>query len=273
MRPNSAIIASVSLQVAGHQTEGYTISTEVYAGPLDLLLELIEHAELDITRLALAQVTDQYLAYLHKLQDSSAAEVSAFLVIAARLVQIKSAALLPRPSLDLGGPTPEDDAEALARQLILYKRFKQLAQFLDRQDQAGLHTYLRIAAPSKANLPTHLDLSGVTLDDLLAAAHAVFHSQRQLAPLSQVVSMPRVTIREKITRLIETLRRVGQATFRSILSPGSTRVEVVVTFLAMLELIKRHLVEAQQDALFGDIAIQPQGDLSQELDDETEFTE
>lgn len=264
----------MSLQVAGHQTEGYTISTEVYAGPLDLLLELIEHAELDITRLALAQVTDQYLAYLHRLEDRSAAEVSAFLVIAARLVQIKSAALLPRPSLDLAGSTPEDDAEALARQLILYKRFKELALYLDKQDAAGLHAYLRIAPPPKNSLPARLDLNGVNLEDLLQAARDVFHSQRQLAPLSQVVTMPRVTIREKIAKLIETLRQLGQATFRSILSPESTRVEVVVTFLAMLELIKRRLVEAQQETLFGDIAIHPKGDLTQALDtEETEFTE
>lgn len=263
----------MSLQVAGHQTEGYTISTEVYAGPMDLLLELIEHAELDITRLALAQVTDQYLAYLHNLEDRSAAEVSAFLVIAARLVQIKSAALLPRPSLDLSGPSPEDDAEALARQLILYKRFKELGQYLDQQDIAGLHTYLRIAPPPRTNLPVHLDLTGVTLQDLVQAARDVFHSQRQLAPLSQVVSMPRVTIREKINRLIDTLRKVGQATFRSIVSVETSRVDIVVTFLAMLELIKRHLVEARQTNLFGDIEILPKGDLSQELDVEIEFTE
>ena len=263
----------MSLQVAGRQTEGYTISTEVYAGPLDLLLDLIEHSELDITRLALAQVTDQYLAYLRNLENSNAAEVSAFLVIAARLVQIKSAALLPRPSLDLTGPTPEDDAEALARQLILYKRFKEIARFLERQDDAGLHSYLRLVPPPKTNVPIHLDMSGVTIQDLLQAARDVFHSQRQLAPLSQVVSMPRVTIREKISNLIETLRRVGQATFRSILSPDPTRVDVVVTFLAMLELIKRHLVEAQQDTLFGDIAIQSQGDLKEELNSELEFTE
>ncbi|HWQ05304.1 MAG TPA: segregation/condensation protein A [Longilinea sp.] len=263
----------MSLQVAGRQAEGYTISTEVYAGPLDLLLDLIEHSELDITRLALAQVTDQYLAYLHNLENNNAAEVSAFLVIAARLVQIKSAALLPRPSLDFTGPTPEDDAEALARQLILYKRFKEIAQFLDRQDLAGLHSYLRIAPPPKSDVPVHLDLSGVSVQDLIQAARDVFHSQRQLAPLSQVVSMPRVTIREKISNLIETLRQFGKATFRSILTPGSTRVDVVVTFLAMLELIKRHLVEAQQDTLFGDISIQSQGDMQEELDSELEFTE
>src|SRR5512137_1310390 len=87
----------MSTQVASHQTEGYQISTPVYTGPLDLLLDLIEHAELDITSLALAQVTDQYLDYLEQIAERDPAEVSAFLVIAARLVQIKSAALLPKP--------------------------------------------------------------------------------------------------------------------------------------------------------------------------------
>ena len=85
----------MDFQIASHQAEGYQISTEVYSGPLDLLLQLIEKAELDITRLALAQVTDQFLEYMHNLQEQNAAEVSAFLVIAAKLVQIKSSALAP----------------------------------------------------------------------------------------------------------------------------------------------------------------------------------
>ncbi len=92
----------MSLHIAGHQTEGYRVSTPVYEGPLDLLLDLIERAELDITSLALAQVTDQYLAYLSQLQDRDADQVSAFLVIATRLVLIKSQKLLPRP------PDPEN---------------------------------------------------------------------------------------------------------------------------------------------------------------------
>jgi segregation and condensation protein A len=115
----------VSFQVASHQTENYRVNTEVFEGPLDLLLQLIERAELDITRLALAQVTDQYLAYMRTLQEHDAAEVSAFLVIAARLIQIKSEALLPRP---VERPVGEEDpGEALARQLRLYRMFKRAA--------------------------------------------------------------------------------------------------------------------------------------------------
>ncbi|HJS28904.1 MAG TPA: ScpA family protein, partial [Anaerolineales bacterium] len=101
--------------------EGYKVSIPVYEGPLDLLLNLIEQAELDITRVALAQVTDQFLAYLQNLTIVSPEEISAFLVIAAKLVQIKSEALLPRPPARAEGE--EDPAEALARQLRIYKRF------------------------------------------------------------------------------------------------------------------------------------------------------
>ena len=106
----------------------YTVVTPIYEGPLDLLLLLIERAELDITSLALAQVTDQYLEHLRNISDLSPDEVSAFLVIAARLLQIKSEALLPRPPQR--EPGEEDPGEALARQLILYKRFKELANLL-----------------------------------------------------------------------------------------------------------------------------------------------
>src|SRR5512135_468158 len=106
-------------------TTRYTVNTPVYQGPLDLLLQLIERAELDITRLALAQVTDQYLAHLRAMQDAPAEEVSAFLVIAAKLLQIKSEALLPRPPVRVEGE--EDPGEALARQLIIYKRYREIA--------------------------------------------------------------------------------------------------------------------------------------------------
>jgi segregation and condensation protein A len=100
----------------------YKVHTPVYEGPLDLLLNLIERAELDITALSLAMVTDQYLDYIHGLEQKDADEISAFLVIAARLLQIKSEALLPRPVVR--EPGEEDLGQSLVDQLRLYKRFK-----------------------------------------------------------------------------------------------------------------------------------------------------
>lgn len=245
----------MTLQVAGNQTTGYRISMELYEGPLDLLLDLIERAELDITKLALAQVTDQYLDYMKHLEVRNATEVSAFLVIAAKLIQIKSAALLPRPTLDPSLEPEEDTAEALARQLIIYKRFKELAGFIASREEAGLHTYLRLAPPA-ITVQAQLDLSDVTLEDLVAVAREIFFDRSNLPPLSQVVSMQRVTIREKIQTILSTLKTDGKASFRNLLSGNSTKVEVVVTFLAMLELIKRYMVEVEQDNLFGDIRVQ-----------------
>jgi len=253
----------VSFQVTRYQKDGYQVATPVYAGPLDLLLELIERAELDITRLALAQVTDQYLAYIRQLQERDAGEVSAFLVIAARLVQIKSSALLPRPPTDSSAYVAEDDGEALARQLILYKRFKELANFIQEREEKGLRTYLRVAPPPKIVTQPRLDLTGITLQYLVAAAREVFFNKSVLADLDTVVSMPRITIREKIREIINNLRSGRVMTFHTILPSNTTRIEIVVTFLALLELVKRHIVAARQSKLFGDIALETIGEFNE----------
>jgi len=263
----------VSFQVATHQAEGYTVETEVYQGPLDLLLELIERAELDITHLALAQVTDQYLAYLKQLEERNAAEVSAFLVIAARLIQIKSAALLPRPALPSVRGDEEDPAEALARQLILYKRFKELAGELEARQNAGWRTYLRVAAPPKMAVTARLDLTGVTIEDLMQAARDIFAHPGRLPELSQVVNMPRITIRERIKVVLDGLRQLGKTSFRKLISPQASRTEIVVTFLAMLELIKQHIIQANQNALFSDIDLQAEGSLEDKENVEVEFVD
>lgn len=262
----------MNLQVAAHQTEGYRVSTPVYEGPLDLLLQLIERAELDITVLALAQVTDQYLAYMKGLQEQNAAEVSGFLVIAARLVQIKSAALLPRPVVETSEEAEEDPAEALARQLIIYKRFKELSAVLAQREAAGLRTYLRVAPPP-VKVEAKLDLSNVTMRDLIQAAQVIFFSKPDLPALSRVVAAPRVTIREKIGIIVDALRSIGGGSFRSFLRRKGDRLEVVVTFLAMLELIKRRVVEANQPDLFGEIEVRSTGEWNEQDDAQLEFIE
>src|SRR5512135_1370513 len=124
-----------------HQTGSYTVTIPVYEGPLDLLLQLIEHAELDITVVSLALVTNQYLEYIHQM-NVPADEISAFLVMAARLLQIKSEALLPRPPVR--EPGEENPGEDLARQLRIYKRFKELSNWLDDRKDRNLRTYVRV---------------------------------------------------------------------------------------------------------------------------------
>ena len=152
--------------ILGHQIGGYKVQTSVYEGPLDLLLSLIERAELDITAISLATVTDQYLSYLHGLEQLMPDEISTFLVIAAKLVQIKSEALLPRPPER--EPGEEDPGTELIDQLKLYKRYKEIAGWLVERQENNLRTYLRVAPPPKVE--AKLDLSNLTLEGLLAAA-------------------------------------------------------------------------------------------------------
>lgn len=248
----------------------YTVVTPVYEGPLDLLLQLIERAELDITRLALAQVTDQYLEHMRKMSDDlSAEEVSAFLVIASRLVQIKSEALLPRPPVR--EPGEEDPGEALARQLVIYKRFKELANILAQKEAQGHKSYPRSAPPP--SLDTGFDLNGITIEDLLSMAQYVFSRLDDAQLLNTVVAAPRITIRQKIVQIATYIQNHRSGAFDQLLSPGRARLDVVVTFLALLELVKRRLVEIHQDHLFGRIEFEPSSQWNDELSWDTEFGE
>ena len=231
----------------------YTIQTEIYQGPLDLLLDLITKAELDITRLALAQVTDQYLAHLEKLEQTPAVEVSGFIVVAAKLIQIKSEALLPRPPERLEGE--EDPAESLARQLKIYRKVKQTAQWLKTLEEKGDRTYIRLAPPPV--IDEELDLQGITVEDLVEFMKTLYRFEEDAAPITTVVTIPRVTIKNKIRDLIQNLRKSDRLSYRRMLSEGHDRIEAIVLFLAILELIKQQYATAEQTGLFADISISP----------------
>ncbi len=241
----------MDLNIATRQTGSYTVQIAAYEGPLDLLLQLIERAELDITVIALAQVTDQYLTYIRE-HDLPADEISAFLVVAAKLLQIKSEALLPRPPVREANE--EDPGQSLARQLILYKKFKEMATWLETREHHNLKTYLRLAPPPKVE--GRLDLSDITIAELLAAAESILAREADKKALGTVISAPRITIREKIALIAERLTAKPHDSFKALVGEKPSRLEVVVTFLALLELVKRYRVAARQEALFGDIAIE-----------------
>ncbi len=234
------------------QMGDYKVITPVYEGPLDLLLQLIQGAELDITKLALAQVTEQYLVHLRSIEKQHPEEVSAFLVIAAKLLQIKSEVLLPRPPVRAADV--EDPGEALARQLLAYKRYKEIADSLENRTRAGLRTYLRLTAPPKT--PDKIDFGDFSLGDLYDLAKKLFSEVDTRVPLGKIVTAPRVTIRAKINRIVEKLKYSTKVSFRQIMGDQHSRLDVVVTFLAMLELVKRHFVQAHQESLFGEITLE-----------------
>ncbi len=251
----------------GHQTSSINVQTAVYEGPLDLLLDLIERAELDITTVSLALVTDQYLTYLRALEEAQAEEISAFLVIAAKLIQIKSEALLPRAPVRESGE--EDIGAQLVEQLVLYRRFKQIGEFLKSREDQNLRSYLRLAPPPK--IESRLDMSDITLEDFITAAEAVFTREVEKKALGTVITAPKVTIREKIIFISKKMGEGTHAHFRELLGENPSRIEVVVTFLALLELVKRYRVETKQSGLFADIEIERMAEWDTDEELEIEF--
>jgi segregation and condensation protein A len=245
----------------------YTIHLPIYNGPLDLLLELIERAELDITKVSLAKVTNQYLEYIRQAQEIQLADLASFLIIAARLIQIKSEALLPRPPEREPGEL--DVGDALARQLIAYKRYKEIANQLASREKAGLQTYLRLA-PLPHSDPI-LDLSGISLTDLHRAILEALAANQGDGHLNEVIAPPKINIRDHIQMIIDSLHSAGKTTFWSIIKQSKSRIEIAVSFIAILELVKLRKVTAQQNELFGEITIMPGETWNQDQEEEFEL--
>ena len=236
--------------------EAYTVQLPEFEGPLDLLLQLIEREKLDISAVSLAQVADQFLSAVRQMEQVNAADLANFLVVAVKLVWIKSRLLLPQPRPPSDDGEEEDPAEALARQLREYKRFKEAAASLRAIEEAGLRTYLRAAPPPE--LEQRLRPDGGVLNELLAAARTAFAALEATAteiPKGMVVPF-KLTIQDQIVHIREATQGRRRVTFRSLLSQARHRLEIIVTLLAVLELIKRQHIQVQQDSAFGEIFIE-----------------
>lgn len=227
----------------------YTVTLPTFEGPLDLLLRLIEREELDVTSVALAHVADQYLARVRAMDAPDPASLSAFLVVAARLLLLKSRALLPRPST-ANDQEPDDDGDTLVRQLQEYQRFRQLAAMLRRHE--GRRMYVRLASPP-APRAARLDH---TVADLIAALERRKQLMLPLDPPPVALPAPKiVTVGEMIDRIRSHLQARSWVAFEEMISLAAQRIEVVVAFWAVLELWKRHAIVVEQTGVFGAIVI------------------
>ena len=244
------------------EAKPYQVKLPIFQGPLDLLLHLIQREELDITTVSLAQVTDQYLEYISLLEELTAEILADFLVVAAKLLLIKSELLLPRPPRAPGEEEGEEDVgDELARQLIEYKRFKEAALGLRQREETGLRAYVRVAPPPKLERPfgwsqdKPLDLEDVSLADLVEAVQRALDVRPALPSVSEVVAPFTVTVAEKMVLIEKALERQRRVSFNHLLAQAASRLEIIVTLMAVLELIKLKGIVVQQERLFGEIVI------------------
>lgn len=226
------------------------VKIEQFEGPLDLLLQLIEGQELDVTSLALANVTEQFLDYVKQLQDKDPTLLADFLVIAAKLLVIKSKALLPNLEL---GIEEEESAYDLTQQLVIYKKFKEAAKYLRKFDQKRMQSWTR--EPDFNDRITFVPDPEVTPDVLANSIKRVATELKEVIRLPQQILAEVVSITEKIEHIQRLIADKVETSLASLIKEAKSKTEIIVTFLAVLELTKQRILTLDQSAIFSDIII------------------
>jgi segregation and condensation protein A len=240
----------------------YVVKTEVFEGPFDLLLHLIARQQVDIWQVSLSGITEDYLAEVRRMHELNLEVATEFLVVAATLLELKAARLLPSPD---GGPDEIEAAleerDLLFARLLQYRAYKQVAElFGARMLKQLAYVPRRVGAD---DLLVHVApnlLTGVQPADLARLAAAAFTP----APVPEVstehIAPVRLTVSEAVLELAGRLRLSGPVAFESLLGHPAPTIEVVINFLALLELYKRSLIELEQTATFGAIMVSWSGD-------------
>ena len=228
------------------------VQLEIFEGPLDLLLHLIKKNEVSITDIPIATITEQYLATLEVMQTFNLDVAGEFLVMAATLIHIKSRMLLPLTDGEEDEEEGADPREELVRRLLEYQRFKDAADQLERREVLTRDVFVRSVAPAE-EVPAP-GFREVSVFELLTALKQVL--DRLPKDVVHEVMLDKITVREKMTLLLDHLRAQGKTLFESLFAEVKTRMEVVVTFLAMLELVKVRAIRIFQEEATGPIQIE-----------------
>lgn len=244
------------------------IKIHQFEGPLDLLLNLIEQQQLDITQISLAQVTEQFLKYVKELEQIDATQLADFLGIAAKLLVIKSKSILPSLEVE----TPEEEAEEdLTEKLLRYKQFKEAGKYFKELDSRRQQSFTRTMVFSqRINFWPDPAVTGDVLRDSIGK---VLDSLKELDNLPKAKIKEAISIQEKIQALQVTLSGQIQTKLSDLLKTAKNKEEVIITFLALLELIKQRMFSVDQDELFADVTIKQYtvSPFVEEAPDESDF--
>lgn len=232
----------------------YKIKLEVFEGPLDLLLHLIKEEELNIYDIPISKITAQYFEYLEMMKQFNMEIAGEFLVMASTLIYIKSRMLLPSPPAaeddDMAGVDPRDE---LVRRLIEYRKYKEIASTLREKELTQSHTFSR-GTVSELNLEDPDYLQEISVFQLLTA----FRRMAGVAGAGALyeVTLEDISVTEKMNEIMELLETTPRVQFEDLFGNRRNRMEMIGTFLAVLELMKQHLIRVFQEGALGTIWVQ-----------------
>jgi segregation and condensation protein A len=225
------------------------VRVEKFEGPLELLLDLIERERLDITEISLSQVTEQYLSYLNQLVDRNPDELADFLVVASKLLLIKSRILIPDLVVD------DDDGTDLAMQLKMYKEYYEASKVIHAMLLKKHFSFSR-SKPAVAITPMFQPPHGLNADSLKQLFLGVLHEIEPIVELPREVLRRAVSLQEKISNIRNMILTEANIRFSSLMHNAESKMEVIVTFLALLELVKQKTIIVTQSAMFEDIVVE-----------------
>lgn len=235
---------------------GYRVKLQIFEGPLDLLLFLIKKNEVDIYDIPIAEITRQYLEYVEIIKLFDLEGAGEYIYLAATLIRIKAKMLLPKPETD-EEEEEEDPRMELVQRLLEYKRFKDLTPFLseheDTQRNFFPRRYFRFELPEEEE-PVEDTLNEVSLFQLMEVFKKVIEKLPE--PTFHRVELISVTLEEQIEFVLSHLVDRSQILFAELMQSFRDRISIIVTLIAVLELVKRNLLMIKQSNPFGDIWIQ-----------------
>lgn len=230
----------------------YQVKLTEFEGPLDLLLHLIEKAEVDIKDIFISEITSQYLDYMEQVDQLDMETASEFLAVAATLLYIKSKSLLPKQADDTIDEI--DQAELLLKQLRDYQSYKNASENLLERFNKNRGAIIRLPLES-ALPPQQYRWEGISLDELYAAFCEIVKTDRFEPEKSENIAPDRFTIRNQLKRLRDLLQTSTSVSFSELFEFNSEKLEKIVTFLAVLEMLTRGEITLQQQNAFGEIKI------------------
>ncbi|MCH7570473.1 MAG: segregation/condensation protein A [Deltaproteobacteria bacterium] len=236
------------------------VQLEVYEGPLDLLLHLIKKNEVGISDISISTITEQYLATLEMMNSLNLDVAGEFLVMAATLIHIKSRMLLPLEEGDEDEEEEGDPRDELVRRLLEYQRYKEAALELEGREVLYRDVFVR-SSESRQKMAAG-EIERVSLFDLLSAFRRVL--ERFPEEGVHIVKVEEISVQEKMNLLLDCLRRSTRVVFQTLFEGVSSRMDIVVTFLALLELIKIRAIRATQEERVGPIMIELTAPLGEE---------
>lgn len=236
----------------------YKIKLDIFEGPFDLLVYLIENARMSVYDIQVSEITDQYIKYIENMKTLDVNLATEFMVLAAELIELKSKMLLPRMKADGEGLLEEDPRSELVQKILEYKRFKSAAELLELQEEQNQRIFVKPKedlAPYTKEADEYLNLD---INQFVKVFHLFLQKKKRLEEIRKnyaKVERQKISVESRIEHIknMFRLKERKKLNFRDLLTAESNRYEVVLTFVSLLEMIRQKAVSVRQNVNFGEI--------------------